>query len=249
MTSMTERLRADIAGFVGPVTWKWPVAGLLLFVFAYLVPINSFIFRSLLLAGLGFFVATLLYLLRRRRPAVMGVGGMAVVPLLFLALPGRPYDSDGLHERYMTAIQSYDGAPYVWGGENRLGIDCSGLVRRALFDAYLHEGIRSLNPALLRKAGLHWWFDASALAMRDAYRAQTERLFAVSSLNSLDHGRIRPGDLAVTADGVHVLSYLGDDTWIEADPVAGRVVRVRIPERELPWFSQPVVLVRWQEFS
>lgn len=232
----------------GRVTPLWPAGGFLLFVFAYLMPINSFLFRSLLLAGLLLCGSTLLWLARRRRGAVMAVGALAAVPLLLVTLPGRAYEPDALEGRYLAALERYDDVRYVWGGENRFGIDCSGLVRRALFDAYMGEGLRTLNPTLLRKAGLHWWFDASARALRDGYRDQTVRLFEAPALNGLDHARIRPGDLAVTADGVHVLSYLGDDTWIEADPVAEAVIRVRVPEERLPWFDQPVVLVRWEEF-
>ena len=53
------------------------------------------------------------------------------------------------------------------------------------------------------------------------------------------------GDMAVTEDGVHVLVYVGDQTWMEADPVFGRVVRESVPS-DMAWFETPVVLVRWK---
>ena len=60
-----------------------------------------------------------------------------------------------------------------------------------------------------------------------------------------DPAQWRTGDLAVTADGVHVLAYLGDRTWIEADPTAHEVVEVTLPTSNA-WFHVPVVFVRWR---
>src|SRR5438876_10081891 len=82
------------------------------------------------------------------------------------------------------------------------------------------------------------------MALRDEYRHQTQRLFSVPSTNSLDHSKILPGDVAVTVSGVHTMAYLGDKTWIEADPGVKRVIRVSVPARN-PWFEQPVYIVRW----
>lgn len=60
-----------------------------------------------------------------------------------------------------------------------------------------------------------------------------------------DHSLLKPGDLAVTDDGVHVMAYLGDRAWIEADPHAHQVIEVILPS-DNPWFRMPVVFVRWQ---
>ena len=49
-------------------------------------------------------------------------------------------------------------------------------------------------------------------------------LFRSDSVISSDSSRLRPGDLAVTEDGVHVMAFLGDQRWIEADPDAKRVL-------------------------
>ena len=54
--------------------------------------------------------------------------------------------------------------------------------------------------------------------------------------------------LTVTADGTHVLAYLGDATWIQADPVPMRVHFDRISESS-GWFGVPVVIWRWATLS
>ena len=65
------------------------------------------------------------------------------------------------------------------------------------------------------------------------------------SINRLDHSRILPGDLAVTASGVHIMAYLGSNTWIEADPGAGRVITVLAPCETNAWFLEPMKVMRW----
>ena len=64
--------------------------------------------------------------------------------------PGREHDSRTTRE-YVTELLRYEGAKYIWGGENWLGIDCSGLVRSALITANYKLGILTLNPRLVGK--------------------------------------------------------------------------------------------------
>lgn len=86
-------------------------------------------------------------LLRRRYAAVALV---VILPLAFvswLSIPGRTADPDVLRAAYVNCLQGYKGTLYVWGGENRIGIDCSGLVRRALINANTGLGIKTLTPS------------------------------------------------------------------------------------------------------
>jgi hypothetical protein len=53
------------------------------------------------------------------------------------------------------------------------------------------------------------------------------------------------GDLAVTADGIHVMAYLGSSRWVEADPFARKVIEL-VSSTDNPWFRTPVVFVRWK---
>jgi cell wall-associated NlpC family hydrolase len=160
-------------------------------------------------------------------------------------LPGRTTDAAKLRARYVRSLSSYEGTRYVWGGENLLGIDCSGLVRRGLINASFTEGIVTANPGLIREAFALRWFDCSANALRQEYRHQTRRTLSVRSIRQLDHTKLQPGDFAITADGVHALAYLGNEVWIEADPAVGRVIKLRASE-DSPWLNQQVEVMRWR---
>ena len=168
----------------------------------------------------------------------------------FLTLPGRNEVSRAeLAETYLIQLRSFQAVPYVWGGENYQGIDCSGLVRRAWAEALLLHGVQHLNPASVRAAFSMWWHDLSAKALRDEARGLTVRRFEARSINEVEPARLSPGDLAATQDGVHVMAYLGEKLWIEADPGADRVIIKQAPSPRNPWFAAPVVILQWKELT
>jgi hypothetical protein len=166
---------------------------------------------------------------------------------LMLLLPGRNPDPDRLRTEYLKQLRDYEGIQYVWGGETRRGIDCSGLVRRALIDSYVHLGVTQTNPRALRTAIHLWWRDASAQALLDGYLNLTAPLADAASINEI-HTPLQPGDLAVTTNGIHVLAYLEDQQWIEADPDPMSVLIVQTPSDNV-WFNTPVTLVRWKSLQ
>jgi hypothetical protein len=211
----------------------------------FLYPIEYRSTRIATLAGLLATFAGTLILSWKLKPLRIALLTIGIIPLLALCLPARPHNPPALRAEYIRLLCTFENTRYIWGGESYLGIDCSGLVRKPLVLAHLTHGLRTLNGGLVREAVVLWWHDASALALRDGYRNWTVELSRAATLNSADHSPLQPGDLAVTADGIHILAYLGSNTWIEADPNLNRVVRITTPS-ENAWFNVPVILMRWR---
>ena len=65
-------------------------------------------------------------------------------------------------------------------------------------------------------------------------------------MREIEPNQLLPGDLAVTRDGVHVLAYLGESRWIQADPQAGRVLVLSGKDLQNPWLRVPVRIMRWR---
>src|SRR4051812_31242277 len=154
--------------------------------------------------------------------------------------------SEALRADTVKAMRRYLGAPYYWGGESPLGIDCSGLIRRGLIEALIWDGMRWLQPALVREGIWVWWNDTTARGLVAGAGDRTRFVAAVESLNALDDTTIHVGDLAVTASGLHVLAYAGEHEWIEADPAEWRVVTMRTPGPPDGWLGTPMKVVRWR---
>jgi NlpC/P60 family len=225
------------------------VGALLLVLFVVLIQqsvSNGILRLAIVLIGL-LVIAIGLYLARWRWMRAVGLAIVLSV-IIFLLSPGDRLAGRNLQPNYVQMLRTYEGSRYVWGGENHLGIDCSGLVREGLIQANLHYGFQTFNPALVRSGLGMWWFDAGADALLREYRGYTRRLWTAASINQIDHVQIQPGDLAVTTNGEHILAYLGDRAWIEADPNVMKVIIVQVPTAN-PWFQVPVEILRWQQFT
>ena len=209
-----------------------------------LFPIANRATRVLTVIGIVLVWSGALVICKRRRliQILLVLIGVAVFSLFLI--PGRSTDANALRADYCHGLQLYTGDRYVWGGEGCLGIDCSGLARKGLVWGQLINGARSMNGGPLRNAIALWWHDCSAKELLGGFRGWTRVLFSSSSIDEADHSKLQPGDLAVTTDGVHVLAYLGKTTWIEADPIFGKVIRLSVPS-DNPWFNRPVVFIRW----
>lgn len=182
---------------------------------------------------------------RQRRVRISLLAFIAILSLIPL-LPSRSIQTESLRGSYIQSLKSYENTRYYWGGENIIGIDCSGLVRKGFIAANAKLGVTTLNGAHVREAISLWWYDASAKAMRDEYRGETVLLFDAPSINALNHSRLLPGDIAVMETGSHTLVYVGDEVWMHAAPDRGRAQYETIPVLDSHWFDQPVRFLRWQ---
>ena len=171
---------------------------------------------------------------------------LAVSGMLFVIWPSpRKIDEAALRRAYCEALASYRGCRYVWGGEGYLGIDCSGFVRKAMEDALAKRAIMEPSPSAFRAALSLYWQDTNARVIGEGYGGRTREVATCSNLNVLDYTPLQPGDLAVTLGGDHIMAYLGNKTWIAADPSLGKVAEFHIPEKADPYFWTGMRIVRW----
>lgn len=238
---------------IGFVIWLMMFALLLL---AHWFPIRFGMLRFALVADtLALWLGALwLFWLNKlvRGVLLLGLLGLAII----IFAPAKPQNPQALRAQYVRALQSYEGTRYIWGGESKRGIDCSGLMRCALIDANTQQGWSTLNASAIRAAFSMWWNDSSAKAMKEEYRGLTRLLFTSPSINQIainqpEYSALEPGDIAVTSSGVHVLAYIGNQTWIEADPnevVGNRVIKVQTPTKNA-WFHTPVHIMRWRQLE
>lgn len=226
------------------------LTALVLLVAVWLFPLSNRITRVTGLALLLVVWLGLIGLCWRWRPVRFSLLAITLLSCGFLALPARSLPSrDSLRSDYVAGLRRYDGVTYYWGGESPKGIDCSGLIRRGLIDSLFCRGVRTFDPGLVRRALSLWWNDCSASVLGEARDGLTAHLLDTPSVNKLDHSKILPGDLAVTTSGVHIMAYLGGNTWIEADPGVGRVISVPVPTKDNPWFDTSMKIVRWSVLS
>jgi len=229
--------------------WLLWLAALLLFIADWLYPVSNTPTRVIGLALLGIVWFGFIALVWRHRVFRILMLCLIALCAIFLVSPARNHtDTTQLRRDYIAGLLRYKSVTYYWGGESPKGIDCSGLIRRGLIDSLFIRGSCTIDSGLIRSAIWIWWHDCTAQDFGEGHGLTTS-LFTTASLNMLDNSKILPGDLAVTRSGVHIMAYLGDNLWIEADPHIGRVVCVSVPSQENPWFHEPMSIVRWKIFQ
>jgi hypothetical protein len=215
---------------------------------AILDPVQTGAVRATIVLGLTAVWAGALVLTWRQAKPRLALLSLSALPIILLVLPDRPVNAELLRTQYVQALRSSIDAPFLHGGETRMGFDGPGLVRANLIYAQIALGLETANPLLLRRATSLWWSDASAAELADEYEGRTIRLATVPSLNDADDAVARPGDLAVTEDNQHVLAYLGERVWVSADPERHRVSTVTVPLTIID-LDTPARILRWRDLT
>jgi hypothetical protein len=208
-------------------------------------PVRSGLIKLIMVASAATVLIGLCFWIRKPVVRFLALGVLLAAGLAVLFLPGRSVPTSELQRKYVDALRSYEGVSYVWGGEGRLGVDCSGIVRSAWVDSHLRLGMSSASPELIRRAISTWWFDASAKELSAGFSGRTRQLHSAKSIRVNQDQGLQPGDVAVVAQGVHALAYLGDHTWIEADPGAKKVIVIKTSDAN-PWLDSSAIFVRWR---
>lgn len=224
--------------------WALAGSGALLTLCLSWMPVGTGLSRVGQVVGLAAVLAAWgLWVSSRARWKLCGLLGLLL--FFFVVVPRRTLDEVRLRRAIAQEARALVGTPYLWGGETGRGVDCSGLVRLAWRRALLREALAGSNPGLLRDVFTVWFFDASAAALAMGYRGLAAPLEpAPRGVNGVTSGMLLPGDFMVTADGLHTMLFVGDGSWVEADPGVGAVIEEHVPSAN-GWFSAPAVLLRW----
>lgn len=172
--------------------------------------------------------------------------GICIAVSLFLFWPSASSpDPTVLRWLYIQHLQKYKETKYVYGGENRLGVDCSGLVREGMIEALLSYGIVHHHPGAVRAALHLWWHDSNAI-MLGKMPELTRPVKGQDYVALHNTSGIEAGDLALTQSGSHVLAYLGNNRWIEADPGLNRTHVFTLDDEFKHLSDELVLFVRWR---
>ncbi|MCP4353007.1 MAG: C40 family peptidase [Desulfobacterales bacterium] len=176
----------------------------------------------------------IIYLTRHKHNSGKIASGILLCACVWIAMTFqyRIYSTDG----FVGSLKKYNETEYVWGGETRAGIDCSGLIRMGLRDAFLRNG--RLGAALRV-----WLVDTAAWSIPVEYGNIFVLIGEFESVNSTDCSKLPEGSVAVTADGVHTFAYLGKNMWIQASS-NDKQVTIKNSKDSDPWFKVPVKIYK-----
>ncbi len=91
----------------------------------YLLPQSYSIIRIFLVVAFPALWISGVFILLKRKWLAIPILFVGLAFAAFICTPGSAPDSDILRKAYVKSLERYKGTLYIWGGENRIGIDCS----------------------------------------------------------------------------------------------------------------------------
>lgn len=175
---------------------------------------------------------------------------LCALAALFVTMPGRQrFDRMELRQQTVLALKHYAGVRYFRGGENRLGMDGAGLVRRGAIDALFRCGLQQGNPVLVRRAAVLWWQGGGVRELLGGAGGKAQRLYEVKTMAGMDDSRLHPGDFAMAQNGTWAGCFLGNHLWIHAGADTVNVTLANLCAAGVSPVQGPVMLLRWRHLE
>jgi hypothetical protein len=144
--------------------------------------------------------------------------------------------SETLQDKYVEALIGYEGQNYAPYGEKD-GISCSTLVRQSMIDV-LEEPLANeikTNPCPSEE-------------LNKGCNNKLSLILHAENIKKIDYSKLQKGDIVVITSnnlGIHSMAYLGDETWIHADPITEKVVIINQIDEKDDWIDFQVNVMRW----
>lgn len=139
--------------------------------------------------------------------------GVFILFVVFIISTAKLYAPE--EEKFVAALKRYEHVPYVWGGETKKGIDCSGLIRMALCDVYLSEFKWGAAFQI-------FYFDVAAKDLGKKYKSILTYKRSYPSIKDIPISELKKGSIVVASD-IHTFAYIGENKWIQASPTDNKV--------------------------
>lgn len=161
-----------------------------------------------------------------------------IISISYLRPTNQQFTPTELRSQYRSALLKYEGASYAAAGEPG-GISCSTLIRRAFIDTL---AIDKESRQQIQSQPCY------SVELREGCNGHLSNVLETDGLDKVNYEQIQIGDIATLGDSVafHSMAYIGNKTWIHADPIAQKVSYYEVSDlHKNIWSVYKVKILRW----